>query len=178
MQRGINKRLVEGGWLSSLNHNTTKCYSTITVLGPIKYQTLASRLFAKPKCPATQTFAQIVQFSTFFPPLPLKNSRSHEWHYGIISGWKLCRRLPYRKQLPTYLMNDAHALPSPFSISFPCGLDTRACIKFYLGINTFWREYQDSFPQTTVCGYIHYDVFLVQIHISMRRKNEIRTATP
>lgn len=115
--------------------------------------------------------------STFFPPLPLKNSRSHEWHYGIISGWKLCGRLPYRKQLPTYLMNDAHALPSPFSISFPCGLDTRACIKFYLGINTFWREYQDSFPQTTVCGYIHYDVFLVQIHISMSRKDEIRTAT-
>lgn len=37
---------------------------------------LASRLFAKPKCPATQTFAQIIRLFIFFPPFPPKKLTS------------------------------------------------------------------------------------------------------
>lgn len=55
---------------------------------------LASRLFANPKCPVAQTFAEIVQASTFFPS-PEKLTRSRKWHYGIISGRKSSAGVSY-----------------------------------------------------------------------------------
>lgn len=164
----------KGERLSSLNHNNTKCYSTITVLGSIKYQT---RTLWLPAClpsrnvPPPQTFAQIVQTSTtlssFFPFLPFPQLTVAR--VALRDYW----RTEASQASPTYIgsnclhiwwttMKGAHA--SPFSTSFPCGL-TWARVKPYCRINTFRREYQDSFLHTMGVDIRHIFRIFLDIHI-------------
>lgn len=88
---------------------------------------LASRLFAEPKRPAAQIFAQAVQAAIFFPPG--NYGRVSGIISGIISGRKLHRRLLYRELLPTYLMN-GYTTRRSYHHSFPYGLP-RECVKLF-----------------------------------------------
>lgn len=86
---------------------------------------LAPRLFAEPKRPAVQTFAQAVQAAIFFPP----------GNYGRVSGITglladgNSRRLLYQELLPTYLMN-GYTMRRSYHHSFPYGLP-HECVKLF-----------------------------------------------
>lgn len=105
-----------------------------------------------------------------FPPPPPKNSRSHEWHYGIISGRKLCRRL-------------CHIGTNCLHIWWTTAQERRArIIVTFFNIVPPWSRYTSvhkilsrnqylltgisrllSPKQLFGCGYIHYDVFLAEM---------------